>query len=152
MYDSRVKCKPAVNITRQQAERSDMYNSGIYSYINVLNKAADASWERNELISNNIANQNTPGYKRQDIDFESQLSQALKNQKYTSIDAKVKNVDLSRLKGRIYTDYGDFSYRMDGNNVDPEQEQVELASNQLKYQGLIQAMSKEFANIKSVLK
>jgi flagellar basal-body rod protein FlgB len=152
MYDSRVKCKPAVNITRQQAERSDMYNSGIYSYINVLNKAADASWERNELISNNIANQDTPGYKRQDIDFESQLSQALKNQKYTSIDAKVKNVDLSRLKGRIYTDYGDFSYRMDGNNVDPEQEQVELASNQLKYQGLIQAMSKEFANIKSVLK
>jgi flagellar basal-body rod protein FlgB len=129
-----------------------MYNSGIYSYINVLNKAADASWERNELISNNIANQDTPGYKRQDIDFESQLSQALKNQKYTSIDAKVKNVDLSRLKGRIYTDYGDFSYRMDGNNVDPEQEQVELASNQLKYQGLIQAMSKEFANIKSVLK
>ena len=95
-----------------------MYNSGIYSYINVLN----------------------------------QLSQALKNQKYTSIDAKVKNVELSRLKGRIYTDYGDFSYRVDGNNVDPEQEQVELASNQLKYQGLIQAMTKEFANIKSVLK
>ena len=129
-----------------------MYNSGIYSYINVLNKAADASWERNELISNNIANQDPPGYKRQDIDFESQLSQALKNQKYTSIDAKVKNVELSRLKGRIYTDYGDFSYRVDGNNVDPEQEQVELASNQLKYQGLIQAMTKEFANIKSVLK
>ena len=129
-----------------------MYNSGIYSYINVLNKAADASWDRNELISNNIANQDTPGYKRQDIDFESQLSQALKNQKYTSIDAKVKNVELSRLKGRIYTDYGDFSYRVDGNNVDPEQEQVELASNQLKYQGLIQAMTKEFANIKSVLK
>ena len=129
-----------------------MYNSGIYSSINVLNKAADASWERNELISNNIANQDTPGYKRQDIDFESQLSQALKNQKYTSIDAKVKNVELSRLKGRIYTDYGDFSYRVDGNNVDPEQEQVELASNQLKYQGLIQAMTKEFANIKSVLK
>ena len=129
-----------------------MYNSGIYSYINVLNKAADASWERNELISNNIANQDTPGYKRQDIDFESQLSQALKNQKYTSIDAKVKNVELSRLKGRIYTDYGDFSYRVDGNNVDPEQEQVELASNQLKYQGLIQAMTKEFANTKSVLK
>lgn len=152
MYDSRGKYKPMVNITCQKAERQNMYNSGIYSYINVLNKAADASWERNELISNNIANQDTPGYKRQDIDFESQLSQALKNQKYTSIDAKVKNVELSRLKGRIYTDYGDFSYRVDGNNVDPEQEQVELASNQLKYQGLIQAMTKEFANIKSVLK
>ncbi|MBO4845643.1 MAG: flagellar basal body rod protein FlgB [Lachnospiraceae bacterium] len=129
-----------------------MYNSGIYSYINVLDKAADASWLRNELISNNIANQDTPGYKRTDVDFESQLSQALKNQKYTSIDAKVKNADLKKLNGRIYTDYGDFSYRMDENNVDPEQEQVKLAANQLKYQGLIQAMTKEFANIKSVLK
>lgn len=129
-----------------------MYNSGIYSYINVLDKAADASWLRNELISNNIANQDTPGYKRTDVDFESQLSQALKNQKYTSIDAKVKNVDLKKLNGKIYTDYGDFSYRMDENNVDPEQEQVKLAANQLKYQGLVQAMTKEFSNIKSVLK
>ena len=129
-----------------------MYNSGIYSYINVLDKAADASWLRNELISNNIANKDTPGYKRTDVDFESQLTQALKNQKYTSIDAKVKNVDLKKLNGKIYTDYGDFSYRMDENNVDPEQEQVKLAANQLKYQGLIQAMTKEFSNIKSVLK
>ena len=77
-----------------------MFNSGVYSYINVLDKAADASWQRNELIANNIANASTPGYKRQDIDFESQLSQALKNQRYTSVDAKVKNLDIKRLNGR----------------------------------------------------
>lgn len=129
-----------------------MFNSGVYSYINVLDKAADASWLRNELISNNIANQSTPGYKRQDVDFESQLKQALKNQKYTSIDSKVKNVDLNRLNPRIYTDAGDFSYRLDENNVDPEQEQVNLAANQLRYQGLMAAMSAEFANLKVVMK
>ena len=129
-----------------------MFNSGVYSYINVLDKAADASWLRNELISNNIANQSTPGYKRQDVDFESQLKQALKNQKYTSIDSKVKNVDLNRLNPRIYTDAGDFSYRLDENNVDPEQEQVNLAANQLRYQGLMAAMSAEFSNLKSVMK
>lgn len=129
-----------------------MFNSGVYSYINVLDKAADASWLRNELISNNIANQSTPGYKRQDVDFESQLKQALKNQKYTSIDSKVKNVDLNRLNPRIYTDAGDFSYRLDENNVDPEQEQVNLAANQLRYQGLMAAMSAEFANLKAAMK
>ena len=129
-----------------------MFNSGVYSYINVLDKAADAAAIRNELISNNIANQDTPGYKRQDIDFESQLSQALKNQRYTSIDAKVKNLNLSHLKGRVYTDYGDFSYRLDENNVDPEQEQVKLAANQLKYQGLMAALNNEFSNLKSVMK
>lgn len=129
-----------------------MFNSGVYSYINVLDKAADASWLRNELISNNIANQSTPGYKRQDVDFEGQLTQALKNQRYTSVDQKVKNVDLNHLEGRIYTDYGDFSYRLDENNVDPEQEQVQLAANQLKYQGLMSALNSEFANLKSVIK
>ena len=129
-----------------------MFNSGVYSYINVLDKAADASWLRNELISNNIANQSTPGYKRQDVDFESQLKQALKNQKYTSIDSKVKNVDLNRLNPRIYTDAGDFSYRLDENNVDPEQEQVNLAANQLRYQGLMAAMTAEFSNLKAVMK
>jgi len=129
-----------------------MFNSGVYSYINVLDKAADASWMRNELISNNIANQSTPGYKRQDIDFESQLSQALKNQRYTSVDAKVKNINLKNLDGRVYTDYGDFSYRLDENNVDPEQEQVKLAANQLKYQGIMAALNNEFSNLKSVMK
>lgn len=129
-----------------------MFNSGVYSYINVLDKAADASWLRNELISNNIANQSTPGYKRQDVDFESQLSQALKNQRYTSIDEKVKHVNLEHLKGRVYTDYGDFSYRLDENNVDPEQEQVQLAQNRLKYQGLIASINNEFSNLRSVMK
>lgn len=129
-----------------------MINSGVYSYINVLDKAADASWTRNELIANNIANQDTPGYKRQDVDFESQLTEALKHQKYTSIDAKVKNVDFSRLKPRIYTDSGDFSYRLDGNNVDPEQEQVQLAANQLRYQGLMASLTAEFNNLKAVMK
>jgi len=135
-----------------QRKEQVMFNSGIYSYINVLDKAADASWLRNELISNNIANQDTPGYKRRDVDFESQLTEALKHQKYTSVDAKVKNVDLSRLGGKIYTDYGGFSYRMDGNNVDPEQEQIMLAGNQLKYQGLMNSLTAEFNNLKAVMK
>ena len=37
-----------------------MINSSIYNYVNVLDKAADASWIRNEVISNNIANVDTP--------------------------------------------------------------------------------------------
>ena len=129
-----------------------MFNSGVYSYINVLDKAADAAWLRNELISNNIANQSTPGYKRQDVDFESQLTEAMRHQRYTSVDAKVKNLNLSHLNGRIYTDYGDFSYRLDENNVDPEQEQVTLAANQMKYQGLMASLTAEFNNLKSVMK
>ena len=46
-----------------------MINSNVFDYVNVLDKAADAAWLRNEVISNNIDNADTPGYKRQDVDF-----------------------------------------------------------------------------------
>lgn len=129
-----------------------MINSNAFDYINVLDKAADASWKRQELISNNIANQDTPGFKRQDVNFEGELQQALRNSRYKSVDDKVSNLKLSRLDAKQYTDYGNYSYRLDGNNVDPEQEQVKLASNQLKYQGLMNSLTQEFQNLKSVIK
>ncbi|MBO7634022.1 MAG: flagellar basal body rod protein FlgB, partial [Lachnospiraceae bacterium] len=50
-----------------------MIGSNAFNYINVLNKAADASWKRNEVIANNIANNDTPNYKRKDIKFQDYL-------------------------------------------------------------------------------
>lgn len=129
-----------------------MIQTNAFDYINVLDRAADAAWQRNEDISNNIANVDTPGYKRQDVAFESVLQQALGNNRYESMDDKVANVDLSRLRGRAYLDYANYSYRLDGNNVDIENENVMLAENQLKYQGLISSINQEFTNLKTVMK
>ena len=129
-----------------------MKQTNAFDYINVLDRAADAAWQRNEAISNNIANVDTPGYKRQDVAFESVLQQALGNNRYESMDDKVANVDLSRLRGRAYLDYANYSYRLDGNNVDIENENVMLAENQLKYQGLISSINQEFTNLKTVMK
>lgn len=129
-----------------------MIQTNAFDYINVLDRAADAAWQRNEAISNNIANVDTPGYKRQDVAFESVLQQALGNNRYESMDDKVANVDLSRLRGRVYLDYANYSYRLDGNNVDIENENVMLAENQLKYQGLISSINQEFTNLKTVMK
>ena len=129
-----------------------MIQTNAFDYINVLYRAADAAWQRNEAISNNIANVDTPGYKRQDVAFESVLQQALGNNRYESMDDKVANVDLSRLRGRAYVDYANYSYRLDGNNVDIENENVMLAENQLKYQGLISSINQEFTNLKTVMK
>ena len=129
-----------------------MIQTNAFDYINFLDRAADAAWQRNEAISNNIANVDTPGYKRQDVAFESVLQQALGNNRYESMDDKVANVDLSRLRGRAYLDYANYSYRLDGNNVDIENENVMLAENQLKYQGLISSINQEFTNLKTVMK
>ena len=131
---------------------SMLANTNVFDYVNVLDKAADAAWLRNDAISNNISNANTPGYKRQDVNFEVQLAKALRNSRYRSMDAKVANLKMNRLKPITYTDYSGFSYRLDGNNVDPDTEGVYLAKNQIVYQGLELSMNQEFKNLQAVMK
>ena len=131
---------------------SSLINTNVYDYVNVLDKAMDASWLRNEAISNNIANADTPGYKRQDVNFEIQLAKALRHSRYKTMDAKVADVKMNRLNPITYTDYAGYSYRLDGNNVDPDTEGVYLAKNQVVYQGLYQSVQQEFKNLQAVLK
>jgi len=129
-----------------------MFQTNVFDYVNVLDKAADASWLRHQAISNNITNATTPGYKRQDVAFESVLREALGSCRYESTDSKVASVQGKSLSPRIYTDFGSYSYRLDKNNVDIETEEVMLAENQLKYQGLISGIDQEFKNLQIVMK
>lgn len=126
-----------------------MINSGAYSYINILDKAIDASWVRNEVLSNNLSNATTPGFKRMDVRFESKLETELK--KLGSVDKRVDNVNLSHLAYETYTDMSNYFYRLDGNNVDEAVEQAELASNQIKYQALVRAINSEFNRLRTAM-
>lgn len=126
-----------------------MINTNAYNYINVLDKAADASWKRNELISNNIANVDTPGYKRKDIQFQTYLMNEMTGN--GSLDQKVANTNLNSLEASVYTDHVSLSYRLDGNNVDIDTESANLAENQIRYYTLLDSMTQEFNRIKSVL-
>ncbi len=128
-----------------------MLNSNAFDYINVLSQTADAAWMRNNAIANNIANVDTPGYKRQDVAFEGELQRALGDSRYKTMDAKVKGLRGREIKATTYTDSANYSYRLDGNNVDIDTENVTLASNQLKYNGVMAAMKSEFQNLKSVM-
>ncbi|MBO5372474.1 MAG: flagellar basal body rod protein FlgB [Lachnospiraceae bacterium] len=129
-----------------------MFSTNVYSYINVLNKAADASWLREETIANNIANANTPFYKRKDVDFESTLRTELGNMKYQTLDSKVEHANLSNLNVSTYVDAANYSYRIDKNNVDIDTENVELASEQIRYNALTDSITQEFSRLKSVIK
>lgn len=130
-----------------------MFESGAFGYVNVLSSAADAAWTRNEILNNNIANVDTPGFKRQDMKFETLLQHEIGRQGKTNstLDQKVANVDYRRLKPYVYTDNSQLSTRLDGNNVDIDVEEAELASNQLMYDGIIEGLNKEFERMKSVL-
>ena len=129
-----------------------MIKSNAFDYINVLDKAADASWLRNEVISNNIANADTPGYKRQDVDFESQLSKALGKADATKMDSKVASLRRRELEPTTHSDFSVYDYRLDENNVDIQLENVNLAKNQLKYNGLMTSIRMEFQNLTNAMK
>lgn len=133
-----------------------MISSNAFSYINVLDRTLDASWLRQTMIANNLANVDTPTYKRQDIEFKSVLEHQMKRTAMeladNSVDRVVKNMNMAKLQGKQYTDYANYSYRIDKNNVDVDTENVELASEQLNYQTLSTAVTSEFSRFDSVTK
>ena len=126
-----------------------MIGTNGFNYINVLDKAADASMLRHEVISNNIANNDTANYKRRDVKFEEYLKKELSSG--DNLDKQVSNVNLNNLNASTYTDLANLSYRLDGNNVNIETENANLAENQIRYYTLLDSMSQEFSRIKSVL-
>lgn len=130
-----------------------MFSTNAFDYVNVLDKAADASWLRETAITNNLANVDTPGYKRQDVDFESVLKKELGSSKYTSLDKKIRSLNgsLGSLNVSTYTDASNYSYRLDKNNVDVDTENVELASEQIRYQALTSSINSQFSRMKAAI-
>ena len=120
----------------------------------VLKTAADASWLREEVLTNNIANVDTPNYKRQDIDFSTYLNSAIEASATpaSTLTQKINNIDYDNISTRTYTDNSTLSYRLDGNNVDLSTENAELASEQLNYTALVDSINNEFSRMKAVIK
>ncbi len=127
-----------------------MVLSGAYNYVNVLDKAADATWYRNDVLANNIANADTPGYKRKDVQFQSYLADAVAGT--DTLDETVAGLDLNTLEATTYTEQAGLSYRADGNNVDVSTENVELAKNQINYYTLVSCINNEFSRLKAAIK
>lgn len=130
-----------------------MLQSSAFNYIDVLDKALDASSLRETVISNNLANVDTPGYKRREVDFEGLLRQELDKLKWNSLDEKMEDVDLTHLNAGVHYDmqaYG-YDYRLDGNNVDVDVENVELASVQLRYQLISDSVTQEFSRLRTAM-
>ena len=131
-----------------------MLQTSAFDYINVLDKAADASWLRESTLANNIANATTPDFKRYDVDFQSLLERELMDSKYNrNLDSRVHNMNLDRLTATSRIDMAaeSFSYRLDGNNVDMHTENVELASEQIRYSALTDSISQEFARMRTAM-
>ena len=83
---------------------------------------------RQQALLNNLANINTPGFKRYDVDFHGVLSRTLQSSPSTAA--------LDRLQFSLERET-DTSVRPDGSNVEVEREMAALAENSLEYQALV---------------
>src|SRR5690554_172218 len=103
----------------------------MYTNINILSKSLDASWKRNEVITNNIANAETPNFKRTEVVFEDILKEQLSNKKLEGVITDSKHIpinskNINDLKYKLKKD-NSYSARLDGNNVDIDVEMAERA-------------------------
>lgn len=119
----------------------------IFSHSDVINKALNASWLRNEVIANNISNIDTPGFKSSRVEFETELKKAM-NSDIVMKKTRDKHIDISSSFEPQVVQNNETTVRMDGNNVDIESEQLEMVKNTIYYNSLVQIISKEFGRLK----
>jgi len=111
----------------------------------IIPNTMDALSLRQNVISQNIANYETPGYKRKYVDFENELQKALSEDSALTLKVNrgqhINNtLSLEKIQPNIQIDDSK-SLRDDGNNVDPDMELVRMTQNTLKYNTLSRLMT-----------
>jgi flagellar basal-body rod protein FlgB len=111
-------------------------------------KMADYLWQKQQVTLNNIANVSTPGYKTQYVTFQDELRSKLES--YKNDGASKIREEIAGSPIRTYTKSNESS-RLDGNNVNMDVEQVELASTTIQYKMAIADINDELMRIKSAI-
>lgn len=127
----------------------------MFRVVEQLQQGLGAALERHTVLSNNLANANTPGFKRSDVvisnTFDSEFRERL--QRHGVARTHPKHLPSRRgaeVGWRVVQDYST-TMRNDGNNVDPDREMALVAENQLYYQSLIEAVSRKLRSIRSAI-
>ncbi|ADG82398.1 flagellar basal-body rod protein FlgB [Thermincola ferriacetica] len=122
----------------------------------LLQRALDAASMRNEAIANNMANVDTPGYKRVDVAFEEELKKAMAaNGRLQGLTSDPRHIPIGgkkpiEINPRFVRDT-DTTMRNDDNNVDIDKETAALAKNQIMYEFLINGINGDFKKLRMAI-
>ncbi len=130
--------------------------------VELLSKAMSVNSLRYQVSANNIANAEVPNYKRQEVNFESELKKAFDSEKNTSNTLELTRTnekhialeqpyDWRKVEPRRITDWTTTA-KANGNNVDAENEAMNVMKIQMSYRLLSQLQSFEFSQIKTAMK
>lgn len=125
-----------------------------FNTINIYKKALDASWLRNKAISNNIANVNTPNYKRQEVNFDAILKSYIQEGgpvRMSKTHSGHLDAPGTSLQPSI-TEIKNTSYREDGNNVNIDVEMTERTKNEIRYNALADKVTGSFTNLRTAIR
>jgi flagellar basal-body rod protein FlgB len=135
--------------------------SGFGRQIDILQRTMDASLLRQNVIANNIANVNTPNFKRGQVNFESRLAHALASEgreprfrEALTDEAHIpfhETLDYRDVRPRRVTDFATTA-KNNGNNVDIDVEAMDQLNNQLAYQMMTRSVADAFQRINLVLR
>jgi flagellar basal-body rod protein FlgB len=129
----------------------------LYEGNKLLEKSLGAAWARNDVISQNIANVDTPNYKRKDVAFEDYLKQSLEDDNLEGITTDERHIpinskDIDSIVPVQTQDNSDTSMRLDGNNVDIDSEEAYLAKNTIQYNTLVQLINSNYSKMKNIIR
>ncbi len=138
---------------------------GMNNFVNsvdLLQRALDVQSLRYQVTANNIANSEVPNYKRQVVNFESELARAFESRDNEHNSFKMRTADSKHIESeqprdwrkvepRRVTDWVSTS-KANGNNVDAEQEAMNLVQIQMQYQLLTRLENFEFGQVDIAMK
>lgn len=127
--------------------------SWIDSNNNILmsQKSLDYLWEKQRIISENVANNDTPGYKAKIVSFEDELNSNLDKFRGQKMPKKSEIRDAILSSGMKVDVSEEESVRLDGNNVNLDVEQIELGRAQLQYQFQIYQINDQFTRLRTAI-
>jgi len=135
-------------------------DSGFMKTVDILQRTMSTSVLRQEVIADNVANADTPHFKRREVAFESELTRVLNSYDPEPFPAALtnrKHIPFYRPKSYrevnpfVHLDYAT-SYRNDGNNVDIEKEMVDARENALRYIAMAQRTNDKLRLLSIVLR
>jgi flagellar basal-body rod protein FlgB len=114
--------------------------------------ALDGLSAREEMIGNNLANIDTPGYRAQDVDFRTALRRAVNsNQSLQMVSTNKGHLASPAANNPLQVELRKGgTVRADGNNVDLDVELTQMSETIIDYQAMTQLINKKFILLKAI--
>ncbi len=130
--------------------------------VDLLHRAMDVTSLRYQVTANNIANSETPNFKKQQVNFESELKRAFESRDTAHEGFRMQTSDSRHIQSEMPRDWRNVEPRRvsdwtttakaNGNNVDAEQEAMNIVQIQMQYRLLTQLTNFQFTQVNTAMK